>query len=232
LKTIKDLLLLLILSLILIFGVLELVQYINDINFNQEFYTVLSSVSSSIASVGGLLLLVVTFLYLLVTRKMAVETTKQRKLLEEPAVSLKIIPDNKDPNFLFFVLKNTGGGAAYDISIVFNPDLNYRASSLNKLKMFNNMPLLDKGEEIKFFFDSAIQFFKSDAPTETTVTITYFNTPKINKGSKPIKREIIIDFEERKGLLYLNRRDVHDLVNEVEELKHALLISTIEKKGE
>jgi len=232
LDKIKSILLILVITVVLIMGILFLTEYINSQSFDQQFFTVLGSVSTSIAAIGGLLLLLVTFLYLLETRKMATEARRQRELLEEPAVSLKIVPDKKDPNFLFVIMKNTGGGPAYDVSVVFTPDLKYSDSSLNQLKMFNNMPLLDKNEEIKFFFDSAVNLFDSENSKETTVKITYYKTPKANVWAKQYTREFAVDFEERKGQLYLSRRDIHDLVNEVEELKQVLLIGAVERKGD
>jgi hypothetical protein len=230
-KIIKDILMLLVFLIAFIYGLLKLTTLISKTNFTPEFFSTMSSISTSIASVGGLLLLIVTFLYLIETRKIAVETTKQRKLLEEPAVSIRVLPDSKDPNFLFLALKNTGGGAAYDISVEFKPDLTYRGTSLNSLNMFRNMPVLEKGDESSFFFDSAVQYFKSDNPRETKATITYYNTPK-NKKTVPIIREVIINFEERKGQLHLSRRDMNDLVNEIEELKQTLLVTTVEKRND
>ncbi|WP_322904791.1 hypothetical protein [Paenibacillus campi] len=229
-KIIKDILLLSILALVLVFIFVILTNYVQTMNLNQNFFTALVSISTSVASIGGILLLLVTFLYLIETRKMAVESKRQRELMEEPAVSVKVVPEYKDPNFLFIVIKNTGGGAAYDISVEFFPDLDYKGSTLNELNMFRNMPLLDKGEEISFFYDSAVDFFGSQSPMQVTAKITYYKAPSENKNSKPFSRNIKINFEERKGQLYLMRRDVHDLVNEIEELKHALLIMAVEKK--
>jgi hypothetical protein len=231
-KTARDILILIVLGILIVYGIISLTDYIKKLNFDQQFFVVLGSVSTSIASIGGLLLLLVTFLYLIETRKMAIESRRQRELLEEPAVSVKIVPELKDPNFLFLVIKNTGGGPAYDISVEFIPDLEYKGSTLNELNMFKNMPLLDKGEEVSFFYDSAVDFFKSQKPMQIKANITYYKTPAENNGSKQFSREIKINFEERKGQLHLIRRDIHDLVNEMEELKHALLISTIENRGE
>lgn len=176
-KQIREMLLFLLLGVVFIFGILILTDYIGKLKKDASFYSNLSSISTSIASIGGLLLLIVTFLYLLETRKMAVEARRQRELLEEPAVSIKVLPERKDPNFLYIVIKNTGGGPAYDISIEFNPNLDYRGSTLNELNMFKNMPLLDKGEEVSFFFDSAVNFFKSDKPMQIKAKVIYFLTP-------------------------------------------------------
>lgn len=231
-KIFRDILILVIFGLVAIFGIIYLTEYIKGVNLNQQFFSALGSVSTSIASIGGVLLLLVTFLYLIETRKMAIETRRQRELLEEPAISVKIVPEFKDPNFLFLVIKNTGGGPAYDISVEFTPDLDYKGSTLNELNMFKNMPLLDKGEEVSFFFDSAVEFFKSQKPMQVKAKITYYKTPAEKKASKQFSREIKLNFEERKGQLHLIRRDTHDLVNEIEELKHALLIATLENRGD
>jgi hypothetical protein len=226
---------LVILAIIIGIGSLYFTHLYGVYSKESAFLTSLSTVATSISTIGSLLLLVVTFFYFLETRDMAKETRRQRELLEEPAVSIKILPDEKSSNFLYMVMKNTGGGPAYDISVSFDPDIPYGESTLNGLKMFNKMPLLDKGEETKFFFASAIEYFKSDMPKETKALVTYFLVPKSkndkrNKYNKPIIREFTIDIEEKKGQSHLIRRDVHDLVNEIEELKQVLLIASLEKK--
>lgn len=231
-KIAREIISLIFLTLLLIFIIILLTNYLNNLHLNSGFYEVLGPISTAVASVGGLLLLVVTFLYLLETRKMTIETIKQTEILGSPAVSIKIGPDNADLNMLYITLKNTGGGAAYDISVNFFPDLDYRGESLNKLNMFKNLPLLEKGEEIKFFFDSAIEYLKSNKLKETTAKVTYYKTPKININSQAIIRNININMEERMGQLQISKKDINDLVNEIEELKQVLLISTIEKKEE
>lgn len=157
---------------------------------------------------------------------------KQRDLQEEPAVSIKVVPDAREPHMLNMILKNTGGGPAYDVSVSFDPDIPYDKISLNKLRMFSKMPLLDKGEIIEFFFASASEYFRSDNPKFTTATIQYHKTPPLdgNNNIKPIIRHVNIDIIERENQLRIGKRDMDDLVDEIEELKHALLI--ISKEAE
>ncbi|MGE6719546.1 hypothetical protein ACQKGD_19600 [Peribacillus frigoritolerans] len=231
-EMIKRILYLLLLGILICIGVLICTQLFEQYSKETDFFDNLSKVSSSISAIGGLLVLIVTFFYFLETRKMTIATRRQTELLEEPAVSLKIVPDDTNINFLYVIMKNTGGGPAYDISVNFEPDIKYGAKTLNQLKMFNKMPLLDKGEEVKFFFDSAIEYFESDKPMETRATVSYFLSPQSAKNQKPIIREFTIDIEERKGLYHLSKRDINDLVKEIEELKHALIIASIERKGD
>lgn len=196
-----------------------------------SFYSNLGTVSSSLSAIGGLLVFLVTFLYFLETRKMTRATQRQTELMEQPAVSIKVIPSDDTPNILLMVIKNTGGGPAYDLSVTFTPDIPYGQKTLNQLNIFNKMPLLDKGEEVKFFFGSAIDYGKNDEPKELTANLKYYSIPQLNgEVSEPIEREFVIDVIERHDLRYISRRNIHDLVNEVEELKHALVIATLEKK--
>lgn len=210
--------------LILLSGIIlfYLIKYLSGQNFDQDFYTLLSSVSTAVASIGGITLLFLTYYTYL-------ETRKQRLAQEEPVVTLRLITDSKSSNFLYFHLKNTGGGPAYDLKITFNPDLTYGETSLNKLTMFNRMPLLEKGEEVSFFFDTAIDYYNSSNPTTVYATATYYTLPKGNKGTNKLVRKFEINIDERKGQRQIIKKDMNDLVKEIEELKHFIVLSKIEQ---
>jgi hypothetical protein len=210
-------------------------EIISQLVFNHttEWYTAIESVSTGIAAFSafiaafvGLFILYFTYQSLRATRKMVVEMQKQTELQEDPAVSIKIIPDTKKPQILNMVIKNTGGGPAYDVSVTFDPDIPYDKTTLNGLRMFKKMPLLDKGEIIEFFFASAPEYLKSDKPKYTTASIQYYKTPLVidDNQIRPIIRYIEIDIIERENQLRIGERDIDDLVDEIEELKHALLI--------
>lgn len=112
-------------------------------NYPNDWFSKVSSISTAFASIGSLLLLFVTFQYLLETKKMVQEMQLQR----EPAVTVKIIPDKDNFNLLNLLIKNTGGGPAYDITIHFDPDLPYQfsdAKTLNNLDSLRLLPLLEK----------------------------------------------------------------------------------------
>lgn len=213
--------------LIILFLIVFTTFFISRSHINQQWFEIFGAVSSGIASIGSILLLMVTFMYFLQTRELVIETKRQRELMEDPAVSLKIVPEDNSPNILNLVIKNTGGGPAYDVSVTFNPDIPYKDTSLNNLKMFQRMPLLDKGEEVKFFFDMAYLYFESEHPKETLATVKYFRKPNTEgrRNNPPIERKIFIDIQERIDQLHIERRDMHDLVNEIEELKHAVIMS-------
>ncbi|WP_219834787.1 hypothetical protein [Paenibacillus sp. R14(2021)] len=221
LKIIRVVIILLLIA-ILFELVFHLVHVFDDHKADLNFYSKLSAVSTAVAAVGGLVLLIITYLTLR-------EARKQRESIEEPAVTIRLLPDRKNSNFLYFVLKNTGGGPAYDINVMFTPDLPYGEGTLNTLGMFKRMPILEKGEEVLFFFDTAPDYFNSAKPKLVEATITYFRFLRESRSNKQIKRKFEINFEERKGQRQIINKDMTDLVKEIEELKHALLISTFER---
>ena len=122
-------------------------SFLNYINYRVYWFTKLSALSTALAAFGGLSLLFVTFLYLIETRKMVLEMKRQR----EPMVTVKIIPDIDNFNFMNVWIKNTGGSPAYDISIKFTPDLPYGNTTLNDVNSMKYLPILDTGEIIEFF---------------------------------------------------------------------------------
>ena len=133
---------------------------VNNIHYDIDWFTKLQSISAAIAAIGSVTLIFVTLIYVFTTRQMVYEMRKQRDAIISPAVSLKMVPDKTNFNLLNLVLKNTGGGPAYDVSVEFSPDLPYsKSKTVNQLNVFNNLPLLDKGEEIEIFFASTIQYF-------------------------------------------------------------------------
>jgi hypothetical protein len=182
-----------------------------------NFYTKLSSISTTFAAVGGIALLVVTYFTFQ-------DGKQQREIEKEPIITLRLIPDNKNSSFVNFSIKNTGGGPAYDLSISFAPNVPYNSSTLNELNMFKRLPLLDKDEQIEFFFASLIEYYNSDKPKNINAVATYYTFPKENKKAKKLIRSFEIFIEERKGQMQIIKKDLNDLVKEIEELKHFIAI--------
>lgn len=191
------------------------IYYFIDRKFSTEMLTKLSAIGTTAAALGGLALLVVTY-------GSYTEVRRQRIALEEPAVTVKVVTDMENLNCLNLELKNTGGGQAYDISVRFSPDIPYGRTTLNNVNMFKRTALLEKGEEICFFFDTKENYKKSQSPIKSKVTISYYTSPKESRGAKKIVRSYEIDFEEKNGTSHLIKRNMNDLVYQVEDLKHVL----------
>lgn len=182
-----------------------------------NFYTNLSSISTTFAAVGGIALLVVTYFTFY-------DAKQQRVIEKEPIITLRLIPDKKNSSFVNFSIKNTGGGPAYDLNIFFTPDVPYNSSTLNELTMFKRLPLLDKDEQIEFFFASLIEYYNSDKPKILNAVATYYTFPQENKKAKKLVRSFEVFIEERKGQMQIIKKDLNDLVKEIEELKHFIAI--------
>lgn len=190
-------------------------------------FAALGAISNTITAIIGLLLLIVTFFYLLATRAMVYEMKKQTAFAGEPVVSIKAVPSPDSNNILNLNLKNTGVSAAYDVSVKFDPDIPYEDGiTLNQLNMFHRMALLDKGDSIELFLASAPEYFKSNKPKKTKATIEYYTTPlhQREQNPEPKTRIIEIDLEERKKQMQIRNRTMDDLVKEIEELKQGILL--------
>ncbi len=209
----------LVLSTIIIFF---LFRFLDKKELDPDIYSQLTAISTAVASVGGITLLFLTYFTYL-------ETRKQRIAQEEPVVTLRLITDEKNSSFLNFHLKNTGGGPAYDLKVTFNPDLPYGDTTLNNLKMFRRMPLLEKGEEVTFFFDTAMNYFNSDKPTTVNASAIYYTLPKDNRSARKLERDFEINIDERKGQRQIIKKDLNDLIKEIEEIKHFMVISKMEQ---
>lgn len=197
----------------------------NKIDKIKDFYTILSSISTTFAAIGGLALLFVTYFTF-------IDTKNQRKLENEPVITLRLVPDEKNSNFINFSLRNTGGGPAYDLNIVFTPNVIYNTSTLNDLAIFKRLPLLDKGEKIEFLFDSLIEYYNSDKPKIINASATYYVYPKNKRKSKKIERCFELHLEESKGQMQIVKKDFNDIVKELEEIKHFLAINNSFKNND
>lgn len=76
---------------------------------------------------------------------------------------------------VFFRLTNTGGSAAENITLTFDPspvDFNGKPLSANSLFQ-SAIPLLTPGQEIKHFFQMGFNFSKPDVPAVFNVRVEY-----------------------------------------------------------
>ncbi|OGU63277.1 MAG: hypothetical protein A2499_07205 [Stygiobacter sp. RIFOXYC12_FULL_38_8] len=196
-------------------------------NFSDPWFARVASVATALASIFALLVLYFTYRSLAINREMINEMRSQ----SSPAVTVKIIPDKDNFNMLNLSIKNTGGGPAYDINVTFDPDLPYEfsnAKTLNNLIALKNMPLLEKGEEVQFFYRSAISFKEDNSSSKissSNVTITYYSE-SISDNPQRIQfvRKYLVNILETEGQLYVSRKNFHNLVDEINEVKQGLFI--------
>lgn len=200
---------------------------INSSNFSDQWFARVASVATALASTFAMVVLYLTYKSLGLNREMINEMRNQSM----PAVTVKIVPDQENFNLLNLFIKNTGGGPAYDINIRFDPDLPYEksnAKTLNNLNSLKDMPLLEKGEEIQFFYRSAISFKEDKKPDKITsshVTISYYSESPTDNPSRTIfVRQYSVNILETDGQLFVARNNFTKLVDEITEVKHGLFI--------
>jgi len=186
--------------------------------------------SLAITAFSTLLYTIATMILLFVTYCYFRQVKKQTELLEKPIVTIKTIPDKNEPWIINLIIKNTGNAPAYDISTKFIPDLPYNNTTLNKLNIFKNLPILDIGESIELFFDSAIEYLNSNKPKIIIATITYSKMPD-EKSKKKITKKIEINIEERKDQLYIKQNGIHELVEEIKKMNEALFLNIVKKNN-
>lgn len=153
-----------------------------------------------------------------------------------PLVTLKVI--NKD-GLLYLKLKNSGNSIAYDINIDIEKTIPYDMSpykTLNDLPIFKKLSFLDIGEEVMFFFDSAINFYNKpeNKELEVAIKINFFSIPKHKRKKENSGKETyetLLSFKELEGLLYISGYGFKEVAKNIETLSHALILNLEEDKN-
>jgi hypothetical protein len=155
-----------------------------------------------------------------------------------PRVFFDIVPGQTNPNLLDVILRNSGGSPAYHITCKFKDDLfYYEGTTLSDLLVFRNLPFLEQGQEIRFFFRDFPSVLKEQVAygkKETIVNVEYSDT---NESEEPkYSEKFTVNIERYRGLLSVQRRDINDAVKEIENirrgferlLRSGLLIKTLD----
>lgn len=214
------------LALTLIFIFLEILYYEFGIQINEykAFVNNLEDHSNGI-------LTLVTCIYVLFTGLLLKVSQKQINLSQTPIISVRIQPDESYFNTYYIYIHNTGNGAAYDLSLHFDPDLPYLDSSLNNLNSMKNISIILPGETIKFLFSSVPEYLSNPQNQRyTTIKYEYYRFPK-KMFSNCIRQSINIDLYERINLMLIKEKTLSDVVKELEELKQGLLMILVDKKN-
>lgn len=147
-----------------------------------------------------------------------VEEIKQvRKSENMPYVLVDIKPKEGQIQALEVVVRNIGGGPAFNLNCKFAPDVLYREKpkiTLSDLPIFKNLKLLPPKEEIKFFFAPALEYMQDTTkPKEFEVFVSYEDIFKeVHNDS------FHIDLKVRNILLFTEEKGLNDIAKEVERL--------------
>lgn len=120
-----------------------------------DFSTFTATDIAQIAGATGTALLAgITFAYVLATRAMVREMRQAREAQTRPYVVLDF--DYPRTYLCYMVIKNIGNGAALDLRVTFEPDVEYQNSGmkLSQLPIFQETRFLVPGRELRFFYKS------------------------------------------------------------------------------
>lgn len=97
-----------------------------------------------------------------------------RRRLHPPDVILDVIHEE---GVLFLALRNIGAGPAEQVSVTFTPDLHALRGTvaLSELALFQDLPFLAPGSEIRALLDVGPAYFAREAPARFTAAVRFQN---------------------------------------------------------
>jgi hypothetical protein len=148
---------------------------------------------------------------------LAEEIKQIRKAECMPYVLVDIKPKEKQVQVLEVVIRNIGGGPAFNLNCKFTPDVIYREKpkiTISDLPIFKNLKVLPPKEEIRFFFATALEYMKdATKPKEFEVFVSYEDMfEEVHNDS------FHIDLKVRSILLFTEEKGLDDVAKEVERL--------------
>lgn len=147
-----------------------------------------------------------------------IEEIKQlRKAENMPYVVVDIKPKETQVQMLEVVIRNIGGGSAFDLNCKFTPDVIYREKpkiTLSELPIFKNLKILPPKDEIRFFFASALEYMKDDTKPKVFEAFVSYK----DKFGEIHKDSFHIDLNVRNTLLFTEEKGLNDVAKEVERL--------------
>lgn len=192
--------------------------------------TAVSSISTAAATLVSLFVLLVALASLGTSQGMLEEMRKQREAAERPSISVVTTPEPRRPGILNLRVANTGRGPAYDVKVRFDPDIPWGKSTLNTAGILSSIPVLDSGEKVEIFLAAGGQLQANGYPTESTAYVTYFRVSTEVEPREQLTTSFRVLLSAWLGQMQIRLKDMHELVEEVEDLKHALLIALEEKQ--
>lgn len=174
-----------------------------------------------ISAVALIILVIITFFYLLETRKMVKEMEKARKMQLRPHVVFEVVSNVESNKLLDIMVKNYGNGSAYGITFKFDPEVPYYGArdvypqtNLSDLSLLKKINCLAPNEERRFFFDSFIGYEEAGKLMQFNVIVSYKDA-----FNEKFPEVFHIDLKERTQLLTVSTNNIR---NEIEKIRKAV----------
>lgn len=109
----------------------------------------------------------------------AINQTSLTEKLVRPYVILDVYP-KRSINMLYFRIRNVGKTPAYQIAVTPKEVIPFRKQSSSDLPIFQNpISALGPGEELSFFYESAIELFSRENPIlKFYISAEYYDSTK------------------------------------------------------
>ena len=171
------------------------------------------AIAQILACGATVVLALLTLAYVLLTRNMVKEMKTARETQQRPYIIIDF--EFYKTSICNMVIKNVGNGAAFDVQMIFEPDVIYRQPNikLSDLPLFKQLKFFPAGKEIRFFFRSMIDKSDGNIQKQFDAKLTYKDS-----GGKVYNEILSLDLTWHSKLMFVSVKNFDDLVKTVEEI--------------
>jgi hypothetical protein len=187
--------------------------FLNFLNANSGAFNLLFSLVVAAATV----------FYVVLTRRLAIETERMRLAQTEPHVSVRIEPNPAWINFINLVVENVGAGPAYEVRLSCHPDFEMeRGARLSDVGVFaHGIRYLAPGQRVEFFLTSILgdleEIKKTGGRFDFEVRVQYRGV----LGPTHDER-FLIDFRHFVGITTLGTPPLEKIARDIEKMRTSI----------
>ena len=180
--------------------------------------------SGAVTAISTVVLTIVTFVYVLLTRSISKETEIMRKAQTEPNISAIIQPDERYLNWINLIIQNIGLGPAYNVKFEVNPDfedrdrhsdiegISYKLSEVGFIK--NGLPYFAPNQKFQFYLTNLGDNYQEKLKKSFEIKVTYESNIH-----EPYSNTYLIDFSQQSGLTQLGEPPIYTIAKNIEQIQ-------------
>jgi len=178
----------------------------------------LNNNSGSILAILTLALVIITGIYVHLTRKMVKETRIMREIQSEPNISI-YYKSEEHIGLIDIVIKNIGQGPAFNIQFEVDPDFKYtEKKNISELNLFKiGLKYLAPNQEITFFLNSLVAIMEKKLCMNFDLTVKYSNA-----AGKSLQNTYNIDLSEILGLRHVGEPPLKKIGDQLEKINNEI----------
>jgi len=161
-----------------------------------------------------------TVVYAWLTARLVSETKRLREAETEPHIEVSYRPRDEWISLIDIVVKNIGGGPAYDLTFTWSANTTNKGSSdlidsLGNIKgLSTGIAVLGPGQEFFSFWTSMTEHFEEKLQTQVTIRSRYRSASGQTK-----ERQHAIDLSELKGVRRIGEPPLLKIAKNIEKLQ-------------